>query len=87
MDRARRDERVDAEVVRHAERLAAGVDVFGHRTREPAGRRGLEPLRDHPDRFEVTVGRDRETRFDDVHPEVFQRQRDVKLLFGGEASR
>ena len=75
------NESVDAALLRGFQRLSRAVDVLEARARQPAHNRRFDLLRNRIDRFEITIGRDRETRLDNVHAHFIEQRGDFDFLF------
>ena len=80
MDRTRGNEGVDAEAFRDAKCFAGRFNVLGNAARQTAGDRLFQCGGNLGNAFKVTLGRDRETGFQNVDAELFERQRNLQLL-------
>lgn len=67
--------------------LSGHVDVLDHGAREAAGNGVLERSCNQLNGFEVALGGNGKARFNDVNAELFERERNLKLLPFGEALR
>ena len=76
------DTRVDAFVFGQPQGVGGHVDVLFHGARQRANRRGRNGLRNLEYGVEVPGAGDRETRFDNVHTEAFQKFGDFDFLGG-----
>ena len=87
MYRGRGDEGVYSEVLGGLQCLSGHVDVLDHGAREAAGNGVLERSCNQLNGFEVALGGNGKARFNDVNAELFERERNLKLLPFGEALR
>jgi hypothetical protein len=76
----RGDEHVNAAPLRGGERPASAVDVFVHAPGQRGDDRPVNLRADHPDRFGIGLGGNRETRFDDVDAQGAQLPGELQLL-------
>src|SRR5882672_8789692 len=83
MERARRDENVNASGFRVLERIDPALDVAIVGAAQPGHRRVLDRARNRLHRLEIAVRRGREARFDHVDAHPLQQPRDAQLLFLG----
>jgi hypothetical protein len=80
VQRAGRDEGVDARAGRELDRRAGPVDVLGRRPGQSRDGAVLDPLGDLADRLEVALGGDREAGFDHVDAHLLEDVGDLQLL-------
>ena len=83
MQRAGGDERVDALSLGRLQGLRRTIDIWELRAGQRADHAVLDPFCDLVDRLEVTLGSDRETRFDDVDAHLLQEFGDLDFLGHG----
>ena len=81
MQRAGRDEGVDALALRRPEGFGGAVDIAMAGPSQAADRRSGDQLGYFVDRREVAVRGDRETGLDDVDAHAFEHLGDTQLLF------
>ena len=72
MDRASRDENMDARFLRALQRFAAGIDVLLGAARQTADRGFCDGFGDHLDGFKIARGGDWEACFDDIDAKLFE---------------
>ena len=87
MDRTCGNKGVDTETFRNAKGFAGSFNILGHATRQTAGNRLFQCGGNLGNAFKVTLGRDRETGFQNIDAEFFERQRDLQLLTRRKALR
>ena len=72
MDRAGRDENMDARFLRALQRFAAGIDVLLGAARQTADRGFCDGFGDHLDGLKIARGGDWEACFDDIDAKLFE---------------
>ena len=80
VERAGRDEGVDALLLRGLERLGAAIDVALGGTRQAAHDRFGDLACNQAHGLEIAVRGDREAGFDDIHPHAFEHLGDPQFL-------
>ena len=78
---------MDAEVLGNFQSLAGTLNVFEYRARQTAWDGALQCLSNRLNAIKVALTRNREACFNDVHAELFERERDLQFLTHGETLR
>ena len=71
---------MDAEVLGNFQSFAGTFNVFEYRARQTAWDGALQCLSNRLNALKVALTRNREACFNDVHAELFERERDLQFL-------